>query len=152
MDELEVLARTIFGEARGEGDAGRVGVANVILNRVKVAKAFHEKTEGKKLSHLFGVGTIISAAQRPWQFSCWNESDPNRKKILAVTAGDKAFAECIVVARLAIAGLIVDNTKGSTHYHTTAMGFPPSWRQPNQLKDPEPVVIIGKHSFYNNVK
>ena len=36
--EIDVLARTLWGEARGEGTAGMQAVASVILNRVKIAK------------------------------------------------------------------------------------------------------------------
>ena len=32
--EIDTMARTIWGEARGEGTAGMVAVGNVILNRV----------------------------------------------------------------------------------------------------------------------
>ena len=34
-NEIDLLARTIWGEARGEGQTGMQAVANVIMNRVK---------------------------------------------------------------------------------------------------------------------
>ena len=37
MTELEIFAKTLFGEARGEKLPGVEAVANVILNRVKHA-------------------------------------------------------------------------------------------------------------------
>ena len=145
--DLEALAKTIYGEARGEPIEGTVAVANVILNRVRKSR----DVSGKVVYPLFGTGTIESACLRPYQFSCWNQSDPNRKKLLIIKATDPYFAECIVVAKLAIAGLLTDNTKGSTHYHALNIGFPPSWLKPGE-GPPKPAVIIGKHAFHNAVK
>lgn len=34
--EIDVLARTIYGEARGEGMQGMQAVANVVMNRAKI--------------------------------------------------------------------------------------------------------------------
>ena len=34
-DQADIMARTIYGEARGEGQRGMQAVANVIMNRVK---------------------------------------------------------------------------------------------------------------------
>ncbi|PJB71692.1 MAG: hypothetical protein CO093_04590 [Alphaproteobacteria bacterium CG_4_9_14_3_um_filter_47_13] len=33
--DIEILARTIWGEARGEGQKGMLAVASVIMNRVR---------------------------------------------------------------------------------------------------------------------
>ena len=35
---IDVLARTIWGEARGEGTSGMSAVACVVINRVKIAQ------------------------------------------------------------------------------------------------------------------
>ena len=37
--EADVLARTLWGEARGEGEDGMQAVANVICNRAAIARA-----------------------------------------------------------------------------------------------------------------
>lgn len=155
-NELDILARTIYGEARGETIAGKAAVANVVLNRRNRALKIKEEWKAKRgnlhnYSNAFGTGTIESVCLRPYQFSCWNEKDPNRAKILAVKATDVHFAECIVVAKMALAGLLVDNTHGATHYHVTSMGFPPSWLHKDELPH-TPCTVIGKHSFYNTVK
>lgn len=147
-EDLDVLARTIYGEARGEDIAGKVAVANVVMNRVKTFRSLIASGV-RKLT--FGNGSITSACLYKYQFSCWNEKDPNREKILAVKGSDLYFAECIVVAKVAMAGLLVDNTAGSTHYHVISMGFPPSWLHPGE-GPPKPAVLIGKHAFYNTVK
>ncbi len=148
--DLDILARTIYGEARGEPIDGKIAVANVVLNRTRIAQELF-KERGKVFSHLFGNGTVAGACLRPYQFSCWNEKDPNSEKVKKIKASDLYFAECITVAKMALAGLCIDNTQGSTHYHVTSIGFPPSWKG-NGEPDKEPVVIIGSHSFYNNIK
>lgn len=150
--DLDILARTLYGESRGEPIEGKIAVANVILNRFRIAKALRDQKGAKGFSHIFGNGiTVAGTCQRPWQFSCWNENDPNRDKILAVKGADVYFLECMVVAKAALAGLLVDNTKGSLHYHVTTMGFPGGWKKRSE-DDHEPAVIIGKHSFYNTIK
>lgn len=132
MTEYEVLARTIWGEARSEGLAGMVAVASVIMKRVSMGY------QG------FGIKEVCT---RKYQFSCWLEGDPNRNKLLGVSGADPIFAQCCVIAELAAQGLLNDNTQGSKHYHVTSMGFPVSWGE-----EKEPCVIIEDHSFYNNVR
>ena len=68
--EVDVLARTIWGEARGEGKEGMEAVASVILNRTEIAK---------RLDGYWWGNTIIQVCQKPYQFSCWNKLDPNFK-------------------------------------------------------------------------
>ena len=70
MDELEIFAKTLYGEARGESLAGIEAVANVILNRHKMALHQHHTWWGK---------TIPEICLKPMQFSCWNPMDPNFK-------------------------------------------------------------------------
>lgn len=67
-EEQEIVAKTLLGEARGEGYAGMYAVACVIqqrvINRHKTAKDICLKNNGKT-----------------WQFSCWNPADPNFNKL-----------------------------------------------------------------------
>ena len=37
-NDLDILARTLYGEARGEGTEGMEAVANVIMNRYRKPK------------------------------------------------------------------------------------------------------------------
>ena len=79
----DVLARTVWGEARGEGQAGMVAVANVVMNRVNFARA--------QLGGNYWWGnTIMRVCQKPLQFSCWNQADPNLSQLQAVDAADDA--------------------------------------------------------------
>jgi N-acetylmuramoyl-L-alanine amidase len=149
-DELDTVARTIWGEARGEGPEGMKAVANVIANRALRAREY-QKAQNQPHLH-YGDGTFSDCCQRPSQsqelkalgqvFSCWNKNDPNRAKLLAVSADDKDFLEAHTLAQQAIAGTLGDNTDGATHYHSMHIAVP-AWAVGMFL-----CAIIGQHAFY----
>lgn len=130
LDDEQALARTIWGEARGETFVGRICVANVIINRLKKRPRYGS--------------SVRSVCLKPWQFSCWNEKDPNRAKLLSVEKHDAIFQECLVLSKLANMRALHDMVNGSAHYH--AKHVKPKW-----AKGLEPVTVIGNHVFYNNV-
>jgi len=134
-DEIsgDVLARTLWGEARGEGCAGMQAVANVVMNRVRIA----EKSE----SFWWG-NNVIQVCQKPYQFSCWNRSDPNFKKLQEVDSKNLYFATAQRIAQRALAGVLEDITHGATHYHTR--GCEPYWAH-----DKKNCAEIGHHVFYD---
>ena len=130
---VDVLARTVWGEGRGEGTYGMEAIAAVILNRVAVAE--------RRGGYWWGAD-VISVCQKPYQFSCWNRSDPNYRKLQAVAEKtDIHFATALRIARRALAGTLPDPTGGATHYHTKSVK--PEW----SLHD-TPSAIIGNHIFY----
>ena len=133
---IEGLARTIYGEARGEPVRGKEAVAAVVVNRVRRARL----RNGYWWGH-----DIKSVCQKPWQFSCWNEDDLNLEKITTVTAANSVFKTCLRVARRALAGTLKDPTGGATHYH--ALGIEPPW-----ARSQEPSATIGRHKFYANIE
>ena len=128
----DILARTIWGEARGETLTGKEAVANVVLNRLKTAQR-----RGK----MWWGNSIIDICQKPMQFSCWNENDINRKKLLAVTEADQQFAICQRIARRALNGVLPDHTFGADHYHEASIM--PDWAESRVA-----TVTIGHHVFY----
>ena len=142
MDDLETLARTIYGEARGESYAGMVAVGCVAVNRARIALAWVAK-HGRP-HPLFGDGSIRSACLAPWQFSSWNENDPNRAKLLAVSLQDPLMAKCLSAARAAVE--LPDTTRGSTHYYATSMAEPPAWALNHSATEQ-----IGGHLFFNDI-
>ncbi len=133
---IDILARTIYGEARGEPVRGKEAVACVVLNRVRRARL--------RGGYWWG-GDVESVCRKPWQFSCWNEYDPNRAKLLAVDRTNRTFQTCLRVARRALAGTLQDPTKGATHYHT--LNIEPPWARGRAA-----CVIIGRHRFYNDIE
>ena len=130
--ETDILARTLYGEARGEDLKGIEAVAAVILNRVRYAAAGGPRWWGR---------TVREVCLKPAQFSCWNAADPNRAKLTGDLADDPAFAICRRVAVRAIKGILPDPTHGATHYH--ALSVNPRWASALI-----PTAQIGNHLFY----
>lgn len=132
MNEEDVLtlARTIYGEARGESTAGKKAVACVIMNRYKSKKWFAGKT-------------IAETCKKPWQFSCWNQNDPNCKKIENATKYE--LGECYDIAEKFISGEYQDFLCGACHYHT--LNVLPSWAEGKKAD-----FHIGNHLFYIGIE
>jgi len=144
--DLDVLARTVYGEARGESDLGRLAVAYVPVNRALIAAAF-VASHGRH-HPLYGDGTVASACLMPWQFSCWNLNDPNRAKLLALDPNGEEAAPCRAMAQAALDRTAPDPSNGATHYHTAmaprdGMDWPPDW-----ATGQTPTATIGSHCFY----
>jgi len=139
-EAVDILSRTLYGEARGEGVSGLEAVASVVMNRLAIA----DKKAAQGARHWWGndVGEICT---RPFQFSCWNEDDPNRGQIISLQPGDKLFDCCRRIARRAVNGVLEDKTRSATHYH--AQGVFPSW-----ARGKAPSVEIGHHLFYNDIE
>jgi spore germination cell wall hydrolase CwlJ-like protein len=134
MQDIDTLARTLWGEARGEGELGIRAIACVIKNR------FNER---KWYSFLNGTHTIAGVCKKPWQFSCWNKSDPNYKKMLSVTLeNDPAFKVCWQAAGEAVDGYIDDITFGANHYFATWI------KRPKWAENMKFCCSIGQHNFY----
>ncbi|MEK9724321.1 MAG: cell wall hydrolase, partial [Rhodospirillaceae bacterium] len=108
MTDEETVARTVWGEARGEPFNGKIAIAWVIRNRVELDLHGDEKPDW------WGEG-YEAVCLKPWQFSCWNANDPNREKLLAVTDADAMYRDSLDAARLVIAGKVDDPTGGATH-------------------------------------
>ena len=126
-EDLDVFARTIYGEARGEQDAGRVSVAYVVLNRLE-KRGWYGRT-------------LASVCLKPKQFSCWNTEDPNRGAVDAADLNSAVFLDCVGVAARVLARRERDPTGGATHYH--ARGITPAW-----ARDRQPSAALGNHIFY----
>ncbi len=133
---VDTLARTLWGEARGEGDTGMQAVANVIKNRYKIAQ--------EKGAFWWG-NDLIQICQKPYQFSCWNRADANYKKLTEVDSTDFYFASALRLARRCVHNALDDLTNGATHYH--AKSITPYW-----AKGKEPCAEIGAHLFYKMVE
>ena len=134
--QIDVLARTIYGEARGESISGMEAVASVVLNRLY----FSNRHRG----YWWG-DSIIEICKKPWQFSCWNKNDINYQIISNVEDYDIVFCICKRIAARAVAGLIEDKTCNATHYHT--LNSCPKWSIGKI-----PCATIGGHVFYNDIE
>lgn len=126
-ESIDILARTAWGEARGDGTQGMQAVINVVMNRVERGAWYGEN--------------VIDVCKKPKQFSCWNKSDPNYKKMLAITQSDSQFKQAVQLATLAIDGRLPDITDGATNYHAKSVN--PYW-----AKSMTKTATIGNHIFY----
>jgi putative chitinase len=123
------LIRTIWGEARGETFEGKKAIAHVIVNRARKKQ---------------WPNTIHAVCLQPWQFSCWNKSDPNRPLIanLDPESTGNIITECRNAADAVLDGE-EDITKGADHY------FADYIKTPNWAEGKTPVKVIGAHKFFN---
>ncbi len=129
--DVETMARTIFGEARGEKtDLARQAVGHVIINRAEKGG--------------WWGNTITTVCLWPKQFSCWE--DHNRAKLQATDLGDPAYRKCMFAALMALRE--TDITNGANHYH--ARSVEPLWSLDDQ-GEPRYYVSIGSHKFYRGL-
>lgn len=124
--EVDVMARTIWGEAQGEGFLGMRAAAHVINNR-KNSEDWPD--------------TIELVCKQPYQFSVWNDNDPNLSKIEDVEDGDVLFDMAQAISERVLSGYDTDITGGADHYH--AVYVDPDWADDDKI-----TARIGLHIFY----
>ncbi|MCC3859776.1 cell wall hydrolase [Pseudemcibacter aquimaris] len=127
---IDLMARTMWGEARSEGNIGMQAVGNVIMNRANNGKVWD------------GV-SIVGVITKDNQFSAWNIGDPNREKMLTVNDNDPVFRNALRIAEQLVNGELGDITDGADHYHTIFIS--PYWADEMEfIKD------INNHRFYRS--
>lgn len=134
QNDADILARTLFGEAEEGNTEDATAIASVIFNRATFGRLW--------------PNSVAEVCLQPWQFSCWNPGDPNRKRILQ--AKGPWFERCKALANAVIADEIPDSTRRSTHYYATYV------RTPKWAKGKQPVVRVkhrkgSYHLFFNNI-
>lgn len=141
FDDLQIMARTLWGEARGDGQEGIEAVARVIINRYRAGKWFtgYIVEKGKKKA------SIKQTCLKKFQFSCWNKNDINYRKLFAVDENDKIFVLCLKTAQKALSKRLTDFTNNATFYHVK--GICPKWAQHHS-----PCYETKNHLFYNDIK
>jgi spore germination cell wall hydrolase CwlJ-like protein len=140
MSDTDILARTKFGEARGEGLEGMEAVACVIINRVKAKKWF----TGYELINGVKVPNVAQTCLKKAQFSCWNKNDANYPLLKKITAESPIFRICLKVAERALNGQLTDFTNGALYYHTKAI-------KPKWAVGKSPCYEVKNHLFYNDI-
>lgn len=128
--ELDVLARTLFGEAAGESRRGIEAVAAVVMNRVADRR---------------WPNTARAVCLQNRQYSLWNveyrDTDANSLRALSVTDTNSAFKVCLAVAQDALAERLVDPTGGAHHYYNPRKASP-AWAPAAKSS-----LTIGNHIF-----
>ncbi|XP_045463590.1 uncharacterized protein LOC123673176 [Harmonia axyridis] len=126
MSDRDIFAKTIYAEARGEGQEGWEAAAWVIKNRAHANRPH------------WGGSSIGRVCRQPYQFECWNGrndieiDDPSLyNRIKRVT--DRIYDE----------PMSRDPTGGCDHYNNPQKEGYPDWtRNCNRKMD------VGNHVFY----
>lgn len=130
FSDQEIVARTLWGEARSQGVMGMVAVACVIMNR-----SYNPGWWGTSLR-----GVCLA----PMQFSCWNDSDPQAEKMRS-PINDMEYVQSSTVAEMLFNHSINDITNGADHYRA-------EYAHPVWADGKLPTYICGalgsRHMFY----
>lgn len=131
VDDRTALALTMIGEARSQGIDGMQDVGHTIINR-----ANHPSWRGK---------TVMEVCLKPWQYSCWNENDPNRGFLIGIPKTDPLYNKALDLSANLIAGKLPDTTNGATYYFK--VGSPiPTWAVGHKA-----CYINDRHLFFKDI-
>lgn len=120
--ELQCLAKNIYHEARGEGIAGMMGIAQITLNR---ADSQHR---GKK--------TLCGVVHDTKQFSWTSDTKTNQKRL------DKAsWQQSLHIAQLVLLGVRIKEIEDSLYFHSHKI------KNPKWTKDLSVNKQIGQHVY-----
>lgn len=129
--DIEIVAKTLFGEARGEGEMGLKGVASVIWTRA-----------GGDISKLKDV------CLKPKQFSCWNDGTVvvNQKDKRAVAS----YKLCVTIAE-SMFRKTFEPAITADHYYSyqgkNKVKNKPAWHDP--AKEVKYKDYKGDHKFFD---
>ncbi len=123
-----LAALTIYMEARGESFAGKLAVAAVIRNRIKLKYQ--------------SDGTINGTVLRRKQFQPWNHRHPNQVKL---NGDDTRMRDSVLAWKLVQDGRnVVD---GAVLFFNPHIARTPNWAIASHK-----VATIGRHEFYRPMK
>jgi spore germination cell wall hydrolase CwlJ-like protein len=134
LPDDQIMALTIYAEARGEIRQGKVAVGSVILERVD-----HRSWDGT---------TIKEVCLWPVQFSCYLPKDPNRPMLKDIAdhwdeeiKKNPVLQECFEIAQDLISGKLERYPKALDYFNPKVCH--PKWADTKTL-----VAQIGNHLFY----
>lgn len=126
--DRDLMIRTIYGEAGGEGAIGQAAVAEVIKNRVDAG------TYG---------GSVHDVITAPKQFSVWNPGDPAGALANGLSSNSASYQKIAAIVDSVMAGKVADMTGGARNYYNPKMASPAWGDRLGQTGD----VTIGNHRF-----
>lgn len=126
--QLDILVKTVLGEARGEGVQGMESVAQVIRNRANSDKYPSDPME---------------VALQPNQFSTWNRGEGGNNP-QQFKPGTQLYETAKQAIERVFSGETVDPTNGALFYHTPQVN--PGW---SKSVNKYGTTQIGNHIFYN---
>ena len=134
LQAANIIARTLYAEARNDGKTGMTAVASVIYNRANKDKTL-----------------FTSACLKSKQFSCWNkftkeEADPKNFKVKIPSSvkgnakNEKLWKEAMAIAADMLADAFIPTTDANMYYA-------PKKCSPKWAKELTDTVMIGSHKF-----
>ena len=125
--DLQIAAATLYMETSGEPLEGQQGVCAVLMNRLN---------DGRWGS------TLAAVCLAPLQFSCWNSTDPNRKRMALAPDTDPLLVQLGTMVQQALAGALPDPTGNALYYFNPALARP-TWAASFVL-----TATLGNQTFY----
>jgi spore germination cell wall hydrolase CwlJ-like protein len=107
--EILALSRLAWAENRSGGYCGMLSIASVVVNRLQ------------QNPKIYGA-TITQVINKPYQFSVFGKTDPNRRKMAKVAEDDDEFVSAMLAAIAAVSG--VENAGGALYFYS---GSAPYW-------------------------
>lgn len=133
--EINIVARTIWGEAGELGEDAMRAVAAVIAKRSNFGKWWGR--------------SATEVCLRPYQFRCWDVSSPEIDRLRSISVDNEAFKLASSIAETALnpdLGINPDHSKGATHYHPEWVVPVPDW-----ARGKASCYRVGGLCFYNDI-
>jgi len=124
-DDATLLARLIYGEARGEFPKMKRAIGDVVINR-----------KNKRNQ------TLREIILEPNQFTCFNNGDINRNKLKKPLKYESRYTwkECLRISRETLSTMNIDDSNGATHYYDTSI------KEPKWARGKKPVLVLEKRN------
>jgi N-acetylmuramoyl-L-alanine amidase len=120
--DIEIGARTLAQECRGQSLSAQLGVAYVLRHRLE------HGSFGATLMEICLRNAREASGVTVWQFSGWRGWDPNFSYACGLCDGDPMLEHMIDVLNDAFEGASPDPTQGAFFYHDISIATPPSWK------------------------
>ena len=130
LSDLEIIARTAYGENRGGGSVGMQSVINVIFNRTN--HGFEDSAREVCLA--------------PKQFDCWFPDTEDYRATVNAPDDDPSMVIALKLTQEAINGTLTDITNGACYYFAASMKQWPHWAIGHT-----PCATIENQLFFNDI-
>lgn len=143
--DVDVMTRTVIGEAANEPDLGKIAVVHVILNRARQNVTWYGGNNVADVSlHKTKVKRPSGKTLTVWQFEPWMT---RRDYLWNIPTSNRKYIEIRQIVLSCINGTHADPTNGATHFLEPEIvksrrgGTLPAWAQGNGTR-------IGNHVFF----
>lgn len=126
-EQLDIVVKTVLGEARPNDPEGQAAVAWVIRNRANSGQFPSDPAK---------------VAKQKYQFSAWNDKSNGGNDQVNTPSSSPAYQAVAQIVQQVFDDQVPDPTGGATYYHTPAVN--PSWDN-NMTKTAE----LGGHIFFS---